>query len=178
MNRMTYFFECYFNQGENFDNLDKVIQDYKDTEKSESLHNLVSEFHQIIQTKNYELASRIMKKYGNRILSLEKTEKFINFLYDRFTDKSTTISATDFEKKIKGIFCPICCPKPKIAKKFILIQKAIIIGKNMQIYICKDCKHVWLTEDIRIENAQDYKKFMESLGMKGLWKELSNVDIL
>ena len=65
------------------------IQDYKDTEKSESLHNLVTELHQIIQTKNYELASRIMKKYGNRILSLEKTKKFINFLYDRFIDKST-----------------------------------------------------------------------------------------
>jgi hypothetical protein len=175
---MQYFFECYFNQGEDFDDLDKVIQDYKDTEKPESLHNLITELHQIIQTKNYELASRIMKKYGNRILSLEKTEKFINFLYDRFISKSTSIVATDFEKKLKGVFCPVCCPNPKTAKNFSLIEKAMIIGKNMQIYICKACKHVWFTDDIRIDNAQDYKKFMKSIGLKGLWKELSDVDIL
>ena len=62
--------------------------------------------------------------------------------------------------------------------KFSLIEKATVIGKDLQIYICKPCKLVWLTEDIRTDNAQDYKKFMKSIGLKGLWKELEDVDIL
>ncbi len=99
-------------------------------------------------------------------------------LYNRFTGKSTSVVANDFEKKLKGVFCPVCCPNPKIAKKFSLIEKAMIIGKNMQIFICKPCGLVWLTEDIRADNAKYYKKFMKTLGLKGLWKELSNVDTL
>ena len=53
-----------------------------------------------------------------------------------------------------------------------------MIGKDLQIYICKPCKLVWLIENIQADNAQDYKKFMKNLGLKGLWKELSDIDTL
>ena len=59
-----------------------------------------------------------------------------------------------------------------------MIEKATVIGKELQIYICRPCKLVWLTEDIKVDNAQDYKKFMRMLGFKGLWKELKDVDYL
>jgi hypothetical protein len=77
------------------------------------------------------------------------------------------------------VFCPVCCPDPeKIKTRYSLIEKATVIGKNVQIYICKPCKLAWLTEEIRADNAQNYKKFMKTLGLKGLWKELTDVDIL
>jgi hypothetical protein len=120
-----------------------------------------------------------MKKYGDRILNLDETEKFINFLYDRFIDKPTDVKPGDFSSKANFIFCPTCCPNPeKIVTTFSLIQKATVIKNNQQIYVCKPCRLVWLTEDIRADNAQDYKKFMKTLGLKGLWKELENVDLL
>ncbi len=175
MEMLKKFFRCYFHQGVYFDELDRIIHDFKG---HPSEFQLITELHQIIQTNNYVLAGKIIKKYGGRTLDLEKTEKLINFLYDRFTDKPTVVTSEDFKRKCQVVLCPICCPDQENPKMIILIQKAKIIGKDMQIFACKNCKHVWLTEDIRIDNAQDYKKFMKSLGLKGLWKELSDVDIL
>ena len=88
------------------------------------------------------------------------------------------IKPEDFYKDCKVVFCPVCTPDVENGIKFSLIEKATVIGKDLQIYICKPCKLVWLTEDIRADNAQDYKKFMRSLGLKGLWKELNDVDTL
>ena len=121
---------------------------------------------------------KIIKKYGQRTFNTEKTKKFINFLYDRFLNQPTKVNPQDFQKKFKGIFCPTCCPNPKIATQLSLIKNATIIKNNLQIYICKPCKLVWLTENIQADDAQDYKKFMKTFGLKGLWKELKNVDYL
>lgn len=91
------FFECPFNQDEKFHDLDKIIQNYKKKENYEYQLQLNTELHQIIQVKNYLLASDIMRKYGNRKLKdLKETEKFINFLYYRFIDKPTDLKAKDF----------------------------------------------------------------------------------
>lgn len=170
------FLKCYFPQTFGFDDLDRIIQDFKG---HPSEIQLISELHQIIQTKSYALAARIIDEYGDRKLdNLEETEKFIKFLYDRFIDKPTDVKAEDFSGKAKIVLCPVCCPNSEKIKVINLIEKATIIGKEMQIYICRPCKLVWLTEDIRADNAQDYKKFMKTLGLRGLWKELSDVDIL
>lgn len=169
------FFKCYFHQAVYFDELDGIIHDFKG---HPSELQLITELHRIIQTNNYTLAAKIIKKYGGRTLDLEKTKKLINFLYDQFIGKPTDVKPEDFKKKVKIVFCPFCCPDPEKTKMIILIEKATVIGKDMQVYICKTCKHVWLTEDIRIDNAKDYKAFMKSIGLKGLWKELSDVDIL
>ena len=169
------FFRCYFIESEDIQDLDRIIQDFKG---HPSQLQFIIELHQIIQTKSYKLASRIMKKYGGRILNLEKTEKLIKFLYDRLIDRPTDVKPEDFKRNVRVVFCPVCCPDPETVTTFNLIDKATIIGKDMQIYICKPCKLVWLTENIRADNAQDYKKFMKTLGLKGLWKELENVDLL
>ena len=84
----------------------------------------------------------------------------------------------DFIKIFKGVYCPVCTPDIEKATKFSLIEKATIIQNNQEIFICKPCKLVWLSEDIAKANAQDYKKFMRTLGLKGLWKELKDVDLL
>jgi hypothetical protein len=179
MDRLKYFFECYFNQTYSFGELDGLIQEFKKIESEECKLLFIRELHLIIQTKSYDFAAKIMKKYGDRILKVEKAEKLVTYLYDKLLDKSTVIKGSDFTKDCKVVFCPICCPDPEVATKFSLIEKAIIIKNGAQIYICKPCKLVWFDpDDIRTENAQSYKKFMKTLGLKGLWKELSKVDTL
>ncbi len=178
MKMLEYFFGCYFNQSAYFDELDELIKNFKNTELDHYQIQFITELHQIIQTKNYELAAKIIDKYGDRTPNLSQTEQLIRYIYNRLIDQPTCLDMKDFVKDCKVVFCPICCPDQENPQMIILIQKAKIIGKDMQIFACKDCKHVWLTEDIRIDNAQDYKKFMKSLGLKGLWKELSDVDIL
>jgi len=175
---MRYFFECCFNQSEGFDDLERIINKFKSSERNETQLQFIRELHGIIQTNNYIFATRFINKYGGRTFSVEKTEKLINFLYDRLIGRPTNVKAEDFERKFKGIFCPVCCPKPKTAIVFSLIEKATIIDKNLKIYICRPCKLVWLTENIKADNAQDYKKFMRTLGLKGLWKELKDIDYL
>lgn len=178
MKTLKNFFECYFHQNEGYDSLDEIVENLKKTEDDIYRLQLITDLNLIIQTKGYRLASKIIDEYGGRILDLDKTEKIINFLYDRLTGKPSKIKPEDFKKKVKVVLCPFCCPDQENPKMIILIQKANIIEKNIQIYICKDCKHVWLTDDIRIDNAQDYKQYMKTLGLKGLWNELSDVDIL
>jgi hypothetical protein len=120
-----------------------------------------------------------MEKYGNRELdNLDEVKKIINFLYDKLIDKPTKVKAEDFRKIFKGIFCPVCCPHPEKTIPLSLIEKATVIANNLEIYICKPCKLVWLTEDIKTNNAHNYKKFMRTLKLKGLWKELKNIDYL
>ncbi len=173
MEMLKKFFRCYFNQSFDFEDLDEIIQDFKG-HPSET--QLITELHQIIQTKSFALARRIIKKHGDRTFSLEETEKFINFLYDRFIDRPTNVKAEDFKRNVKAIFCPVCCSDPNEISS--MIQKATVTSKGLKVYICKPCKLVWLTEDIRADNAQDYKKYMKMLGLKGTWQELSDIDIL
>ena len=162
MKTMKYFFECCFNQSEGFEDLDRIIKKFKASERDELQLQLIRELYQIIQTNNYSFASRFINKDGNRTFDVEKAKRFINFLYDKLIDRPTDVKSEDFEKKFKGIFCPVCCPNPKVAISLSLIEKAIIIENDLSIYICKSCKLVWLTEDIRADNAQDYKKFMKA----------------
>jgi hypothetical protein len=179
MEILKYFFECPFNQGEGFDVLDEIIQHFKQREKPECQFKFITELHSIINTSGYVHAQKVINKYGYRTLSLEKTEKIIKYLYDKLTDTPTDVKGIDFRKKFKGVFCPICTPNVNKATAFSFIDKATIIQNNQQIYICKLCKFVWFSENkIKAANATPYKKFMRTLGLKGLWKELSDVDVL
>lgn len=170
------FFECYFNQSADIEDLDKIIQEIKNPEDENYRIQLLTELHQIIQTKSYKLASKIIKKYGGRTCDLEITEKLIRFIYDRLLDRPATLDMKDFYNDYKIVYCPVCCPDPDLITS--KIYKATICGKNTQIFFCKPCKLVWTTEDIRADNAQNYKTFMKALGLKGFWNELCNVDLL
>lgn len=171
--------ECYFNQTFGFDELDELIREFKQIESDLCKDLFIKELHNFIETKKYRSASRFIKKYGDMNLDEEKTEKFINYLYDRLLDNPTKVKATDFIKKYRVVFCPVCTPDSEAVMEFGIIDKATVIGKDIQIYVCKLCKLVWLDEDdIRADNAQDYKKFMRANGFKGLWKELTEVDVL
>lgn len=68
-------------------------------------------------------------------------------------------------------FCPFCEGQG-------LIDKANVIGIDIQIYICEECDTMWKTPEIREDNCENFRKFMNSIGFKGLWEELSNVERL
>ena len=167
------FFRCYFTVSEDIQDLDRIIQDFKG---HPSQLQFIIELHQIIQTKSYKLASKIIDKYGDKTLNLSQTEQLIKYIYNKLIDQPAYLNMKDFVNDYKIVFCPVCCADPEVITS--KIKKATVIGRGLQIYICKPCRLVWLTEDIRADNAQDYKKFMKTLGLKGLWKELENVDLL
>jgi hypothetical protein len=178
MKMMRYFFECCFNASEYFDTLDEILKKFKRKERTETQASFIKDLCYIMQTKNYAKASRLIEKYSNKILDLEQTEKVITYIYNRLLDKPAVLEIGNFYKDCKVVFCPVCTPYPDVAIKFSLIEKATVIAKDLPIYICRPCKLVWLTEDIQADNAQDYKKFMRTLGLKGLWKELKDIDYL
>jgi len=179
MEMLKYFFECPFNEGTNFERLESVIKDFRVEENPDRQFKLITELHLIINTSGYQHVQKIIKKYGNRTFDIDKTKKIIIFLYSRLTDTPTDIKIEDFIKKIKLVFCPICTPDTKKKTTFSVIHKATIIQNNQQVYICNPCKLVWFAENkIKAANATSYKKFMRTLGLKGLWKELADVDVL
>jgi hypothetical protein len=174
MKIFKYFFQCWFHQGEDLVDFDKVIQDFKKKEDEETIDGLIAELYLILQTKNYVRASNIVAQYGGREWNQTTVEKMLNFIYARLLGHHVTLDIPEY----KVVYCPICTPDIEKATKFSLIEKATIIQNNQEIFICKPCKLVWLSEDIAKANAQDYKKFMRTLGLKGLWKELTDVDLL
>ncbi|HLJ31741.1 MAG TPA: hypothetical protein VKU36_04845 [Candidatus Babeliales bacterium] len=178
MEKLKYFFECYLHMNEGMDSLDRYIEEFKKDEKESIKYIFLNELYGIIQTKNYALASKFIEKYGCKTFNLEQTERILTYIYNRLLDKPAVLDTHDFYKDCKVVFCPVCTPDPENAIKYSLIEKATVIDKDLQIYICKPCKLVWLTEDIRADNAQDYKKFMKTVGLKGAWKELKDVDYL
>ncbi len=178
MEMLKYFFTAYLNQSFGYDHLDSLINAFKTSEISETQLEFITELYQIIQTKNYAFANKIIDKYGGRYFKdLKRLEKLLNYIYDRLTDKPTTVKGTDFISNAQIIVCPSCSPEDKKCYTFSLIEKATIINNNMTVYVCKPCSLIWLTDNIVLEAAQDYKKYMKSLGLKGTWKELRDRDI-
>src|SRR5438477_8671609 len=131
MKILKYFFDCYFYQTKNFDDLNDVIRDFKLTEELEYQLLFICELHRIIELKNYDLASNFINKYGNRAFDVKKTEKFLNFLYDKLINKPTNVKPQDFKRNIKLVFCPNCTPDIEKAIKYSLIEKATVIQNNL-----------------------------------------------
>ena len=55
------------------------------------------------------------------------------------------------------------------------IDRAKIVGKNIKIYICESCNHIWNTKLIRQETAQNFVKYMQRIGLNGNRNELYDV---
>jgi hypothetical protein len=184
MKKIKYFFDCYFHQNENFNNIDNLIKEYKCSEKKFLQDEFITELSSIIKTESYEAAKDLINNCWMP-LDLEETIKMVHFLYAKLTDTPTEISWEEYYDENPQqanawtwVFCPVCTVSITQEAPYNFIEKATIIQNNQKIFICKPCKLVWLSEDIAKANAQDYKKFMHTLGLKGLWKELKDVGLL
>ncbi len=175
------FFETSFNGYECFDCLDHIIHFFKKDEYYDYRTLIITDLYHIIQTKNYKLADKIIRKYGERKFdNLDEVERFIKYLYDKFTDRPTDVVASDFMKKIRCVFCPFCTPDSEADGAYLcLIYKATIIENNQQIYLCKRCRSMWLSDsDLSPQAAKSYKLYMKELGLPNVLKELRDIDFL
>lgn len=96
MDILEYFFECYFHMGEDYDDLDKIINDFKETEKKILYEKLRDEFFDIIKNNNYEKAASYLKQFGRREPPFAKTRILTIFIYKRLMDIPTSIIPEDF----------------------------------------------------------------------------------
>ena len=179
MRMLRHFFICYFTYNSSYEELDDIIKDFKNSEESTDCLQFITELHHIIQTKNYASASKIIEKTGAWSFKnhLERFEKLLNYIYDCLLDRPTTVKGIDFVSDLKYISCPSCSPEDGKESAYRLVEKATITKNNMIVYVCKPCSLIWLTEDISLGNAQDFKKYMKSIGLHGWWKELHDRDI-
>lgn len=69
------------------------------------------------------------------------------------------------------IYCPCCYNQGAI-------HKATVKGTNLEIYICDECDLVWRNLDINESNWEMFTNFMNKLGLKALWSELENAEML
>ena len=69
------------------------------------------------------------------------------------------------------IYCPCCYNQGAI-------NKATVKGTNLEIYICDECDLVWVNLDINETNWETLTNFMNKLGLKALWSELENAEML
>lgn len=54
------------------------------------------------------------------------------------------------------------------------IKKAIIKKTKVQIYICDECDAIWFSQDkLGDSDFLDFGKYLQSLELPPLWKELS-----
>ena len=179
MRMLRHFFICYFTYNSSYEELDDIIKDFKKNKTPADCLELITELHHIIQTKNYAFANKIIEetKFWSFKKYLKDLEKLLNYIYDRLIDRPTTVKAIDLIDDVKRISCPSCSPEDGKESAYRLIEKATITKNNMIIYLCKPCSLIWLTEDISLENARDYKEYMKSLGLNGAWKELQDREI-
>ena len=58
-----------------------------------------------------------------------------------------------------------------------MVIKASIFDTNIVLYVCDECDATWRDgEVVSSVNFKDFSTLMNSLGYKGLWSELINVD--
>lgn len=102
MEKLSHFFECYFNISMEYEELENIIQHIENKESQIYKDQLIAELNDIIKTENYNKALNIMNKYGRK-MSLKRTENFIKFLYNRFNKNYIELANNNFYKygKIK-----------------------------------------------------------------------------
>lgn len=69
-----YFFECYFNQSANYDELEYLIDEFLKKEKKETCIIFASEINKIIENRDWDLIKKIARDKGGRILSEQKVK--------------------------------------------------------------------------------------------------------
>ncbi|MFD3259634.1 contact-dependent growth inhibition system immunity protein [Paenibacillus lentus] len=72
-----YFLECYFNVSTNYDELEKIIDDFNSSENLKYRQSLKAELELILQLGNWDIVQRFVKKYGMRKMNEEKLKWLI-----------------------------------------------------------------------------------------------------
>lgn len=82
---LIYFLECYFNVSANYDELEQLIQEYKNSETDKNRTILISELQSIQRLGEWDTVHELVRKYGMRNMSIDKLRWFINTLQQNLT---------------------------------------------------------------------------------------------
>lgn len=99
MEKIKYFFECYYHMNQGLDQLDAVLEEFKTCEPKESRLQLISELKPIIEGGLYEKASYFLKRHGNRRLSFKKTELLLRYIYNKLCNIPSEITLADLKRR-------------------------------------------------------------------------------
>lgn len=72
-----YFLECYFNVSANYDELDRLINEFNSSENQKYRQQLRFELEQILQLDNWNVVQKFVKSYGMRNMNEEKLKWLI-----------------------------------------------------------------------------------------------------
>jgi succinate dehydrogenase flavin-adding protein (antitoxin of CptAB toxin-antitoxin module) len=78
-----YFLECYFNVSANYDELEKIINDFNSFENIKYRKKFLAELELILQLEDWDIVQGFVKKYGMRKMNEEKLKWLIQVISDK-----------------------------------------------------------------------------------------------
>lgn len=80
LEHFRYFLECYFVSGFNYDDLPKIINEYKKTESIDNLEGSKREMNIILELNDWQYIEHFVKKHGLRVLPEEKLKNLVELI--------------------------------------------------------------------------------------------------
>ncbi|GKU76498.1 contact-dependent growth inhibition system immunity protein [Paenibacillus sp. L3-i20] len=77
---LKYFLECYFNVSANYDELEQLITEFRNSETAKNQSLLIAELETIQRLDNWEFIHEFVRKYGMRNMAFNKLKWFIDTL--------------------------------------------------------------------------------------------------
>jgi hypothetical protein len=77
---LGYFIECYFVQGYGYDELPRLIREYKNNEVSSQVEGLLRELILIKEKDDWDYVQQFVRKHGMRLLPHEKLKAMVDLL--------------------------------------------------------------------------------------------------
>ncbi|WP_273325602.1 hypothetical protein [Vallitalea guaymasensis] len=97
MKTIEYFFDCYFNMSADYNEIEKLVKEFKHIEAKKYVVALEKELMEVIKSENWKAIIEIAHNKGGRILSNKKAEMFSRFLYS-LVKGDTNINIQDLYK--------------------------------------------------------------------------------
>ncbi|WP_163580888.1 hypothetical protein [Gracilibacillus saliphilus] len=75
-----YFLECYFNVSANYNELNKIVNDFNLFENVKYRQKLLAELEIILELENWNIVQEVVKKYGMRKMDERKVKWLIQVI--------------------------------------------------------------------------------------------------
>ncbi|GMQ60353.1 hypothetical protein AN1V17_47530 [Vallitalea sediminicola] len=80
MEIIEYFFDCYFNMSADYNEIEKLVEEFKEIELEQYVVALEKELIEVVKSKKWNVIIEIAHNKGERILSNKKAEMLTKFL--------------------------------------------------------------------------------------------------
>lgn len=88
MKTTEYFFECYFNMSADYNEIDKLVEEFNTIECEEYIDQLKQELSDVIKSNDWKTIIQIASNKGGRKLTENKAQLLINYILAKLEGKS------------------------------------------------------------------------------------------